>query len=116
VLAKLRIDRLFTRLFKPSQQSPLSPIDALMGQARLGISLEEAKNTDLYKYLLARALAEHDDAVSKLLTVNPTNTKAIIRLQAEARRMEALTVWLDDAVVAGRNAELELNKQEYSDG
>ena len=68
----------------------------------LGDDAEEFFKSDLGRYVLESALEEINLAVTKLKTVSPWDTNAIIELQTKIRIAEAAPGWLNDAIRAGR--------------
>lgn len=57
--------------------------------------------SDLGKYLTNRANDERDDALSKLASHDPEDSKGIRDLQNQIYRAESVLLWLDEATQAG---------------
>ena len=85
-----------------------------IAQADLGLTLEEFKRSKAGRYLIGCALQEAREALRKLKTVDPNDTKAITALQNEIWRAESLVQWVEEAIYTGKNAEQALQQQDDS--
>jgi hypothetical protein len=78
----------------------------------IGIN-DSIEATPAWKYILARAQIERDDALSKLAEVPPHDQNAIRTLQQRARFITALQLWLKEVDERAKTAH-EIIK--YEDG
>lgn len=65
---------------------------------------EEAKrfrSSDFGSYLLDKAAFEAGEAARELTTVDPADTKRIMKLQNDARRLTDLNRWINEAIQIG---------------
>ena len=86
-----------------------SPEDqARMKTAAFGMEVAAFTHTLIGQYLLERALAERSQALEQLVLVPASDAEAVRELQLVVRRCDSLQQWLEDAVMAGENAETEL--------
>ena len=83
---------------------------ALWADARLGQALEDARHTELYRYIMDRAKAEHVRAIEGLAAADPTDWRAIAGFQATARRYTDMIRWIDEAIEQGQAACAELDR------
>lgn len=77
---------------------------ALMGQVALGQEARQFLAGNLSTYICERAEQKTIEAQNALSTVDPTDTKEIIRLQTEIARFAHFTRCLQEMVTAGDSA------------
>jgi len=82
----------------------LDPDDPVVRTATLGKRVEDFLNTDIGKYLIARAEEESQQALDKLKVVSPWRRSRIRDLQAQVWRAESFQQWLGNAIVEGQHA------------
>jgi hypothetical protein len=83
-----------------------------METAQIGIEAEAFLNSPVGKYLQKRVKQEIVEAVNKLKTVDPCNSKEITTLQNDIYRAESFNVWLAELIITGREAEEEIKQVE----
>lgn len=76
--------------------------------AAFGVEIERFRDSLIGRFLMGRAEAERAAALELLAEVMPTDSERIRFLQGVVQRCDSFGAWLDEAMVAGRNAELEL--------
>lgn len=81
--------------------------DQLLKEVRFAEELKRAKETLLWKWLIASAASEADEAKKDLVLVNPQNVMEITRLQLIAQRCLSLEAWMDVALQKGEQAALD---------
>lgn len=85
-------------------------VQTLYAEAMLGRDAEEFLNTDLGKYLLARAEEQEQEAMEELATVFPWNRWKIQRLQNKLWQARSFKDWLKEMIVTGRQALAQLDQ------
>ena len=83
---------------------PLNEADPLVRAAVFGRQTEEFLNSELGRFLVARADEQRDAAVDALKRVAPWRTRRIRQLQNEIAVAESVQQWLADAVTEGQQA------------
>jgi hypothetical protein len=78
--------------------------------AAFGVEVEHFKDSLIGRFLLSRAQAERSAALELLAEVDPVDAERIRYLQSAVQRCDSFGSWLDEALIAGRNAELELQE------
>lgn len=63
-------------------------------------------------YLFVAARAEAIEAMRALIDVDPTDTRAVMRLQNEVHRLQQLTTWINGALQRGQEAFDSLDQQQ----
>ena len=76
-----------------------------------GFQAEAFLQSDVGKYLIAKAEAEVVEATEALKTVDPTVPDAIRELQNRVYRGESIQYWLGEAITSGLNAQQEFIDQ-----
>lgn len=76
----------------------------LYAEAILGRDAEEFLQTDLGRYMLARAEEDEQQALDGLAKVWPWRTNRIRQLQAQLWRARSFKQWLGEMVMAGKQA------------
>lgn len=76
----------------------------LIAEAILGKDAEEFLNTDLGRFMLARADAEEREALEALASVSPWRRRRIAQLQTQLWRARSFREWLTDLITTGRQA------------
>lgn len=76
-----------------------------------GFQAEAFLQSDVGKYLIAKAEAEVIEATEALKTVDPTVSDAIRELQNRVYRGESIQYWLAEAIQSGLNAQQEFIDQ-----
>lgn len=79
-------------------------LDELIAEAEIGEEARNFKESDLYRCLIGIAEQEVQAAQDSLLTVDPTDEKAIRQLQYEAWRGQAFKTWIDELIARGTEA------------
>lgn len=87
--------------FTPDEQERLRT-------AAFAVEVEAFQDSLVGKYLIARAEDERAAALEELAEVAPADTERIRQLQMVVKRADSFGQWLADALIAGENAELEL--------
>jgi hypothetical protein len=77
----------------------------LLRSARLGVELQEAKNSLFYRWLVECAKVAALEAASSFATVDPTDWKAVAAVQADVKRLNDLVGWVDATIQKGLQAE-----------
>lgn len=90
--------------------------DQRMATARLGVTLEEAREQPLYKFLEAKARQAAHDAVQQIIDADATDASVMLRLQSELRRHADLVGWVARAIQEGHAAHEELHREDYEGG
>ena len=90
--------------------------DQRMATARLGVTLEEAREQPLYKFLAAKSRLAVDAAVQEFIEADATNASVMLRLQGELRRHADLVGWVARAIQEGHAAHEELHREDYEGG
>lgn len=75
---------------------------AQMATVRLGVSLETAKQTPLYRFIMQRLGEAKMGAMQAFLTCDPANAKEVAKHQARILMCEEIPVWIDQQIVAGQ--------------
>lgn len=88
----------------------------LLAEARLGIELETAKNTILYRYLAERAAEAEAEALQALREVDPTDAKAVATAQVRAGIADAVIGWVDEQIERGIQATRAMQQADHFDG
>lgn len=70
----------------------------------LGEEARRFKTSALWHYVVDRSEEARDKAFNELLSVDPTDTKAIRELQESVKRFNTFSNWLDELVMAGETA------------
>ena len=83
----------------------------LQNTARLSVAAEHFLETELGKYLLAKADNEAETALIKLKTASPIMPEMIRELQNEIWRAESIKQWIFDAISEGQWAREELENR-----
>jgi hypothetical protein len=82
----------------------LDPNDPAVRTAVFGQEVQDFLHSPIGDFLLKRAEAKLEQAISKLKKINPEDATGIITLQNEIELLEAFESWLGDAVVEGLTA------------
>ena len=86
-------------------------VRAMMEDATLGEQIKLFMQGDIGRYIIERAKADADEALSELANVDPEDPKAIREAQMKLRVVERVLSWLQDAITAGNNAMRELHEE-----
>ena len=86
----------------------------LFDRAGFGKEVELFWGSSIGQYLRNRAQECYSEAIQSLKSVDPTDTRAVMKAQNEARVAEMFEQWLSQAVLDGLKA-LELLEGEESD-
>lgn len=93
---------------------PMLPDDQelrdLVNAEHLGRQIEQFRKTEVWRYLLARAERERDDAIAALVVCPAQDADRIRNLQSAIQRAESLDAWLDEAIANGEVATKQLNE------
>lgn len=76
----------------------------LVAEAILGKDAEEFLNTDVGRYILARAEEEEREALEALAKVWPWRRRRIEQLQTQLWRARSIKDWLTEMITTGRQA------------
>jgi len=76
----------------------------LQAEILLGDDADQFFRSDLGKYVLGRAQQEVDEATEKMKRVDPENVSQIRALQHIIQVAESVPRWLNEVLVAGRQA------------
>lgn len=90
--------------------------DDLLKEVRLADELKRARESFLWRWLLAIAQSEATEAQKLLVLVNPLDQKEIIRLQLIAQRCMGLEAWMDVAIQKGEHAEQHFDARQAEAG
>lgn len=85
--------------------------DRLIKEAQLGMETEAFLRSDLGKMLLNRAAQELEQGYQGLLTVLPSDTDTLLKLQSQCLRAIHFQQWLNEAITSGEYAERELSDE-----
>lgn len=85
---------------------------ALYAEAIIGKDAEEFLNTDLGRYMIARAEEEEREALHELATVWAWRRRRIEQLQAKLWRARSFKGWITEMIVSGRQALQQLETPE----
>lgn len=88
--------------------------DELLERATFGKEVEAFWGSRLGGYLQARAKECYTTAIQGLKTVDPSDARAIIKLQADAFKAESFEQWLTEAMIDGFKS-LEILEGEYNE-
>lgn len=80
-----------------------------LAEAALGRDSEDFLRSDLGKFIVGRCDAEIAEAQEALATVSPWRRNRIRQLQNDIYRAKSLKGWLVELVLAGRQAEAQLD-------
>jgi hypothetical protein len=86
----------------------------LFERAGFGKEVDLFWGSGIGQYLRNRAQACYSEAIQSLKSVDPTDTRAVMKAQNEARVAEMFEQWLSQAVLDGLKA-LEILEGEESD-
>lgn len=87
-------------------------IDALFDQAILGEQLDNFWRSDVGNFVLAKAEREYIMALGSLVEVDPSDTKAILKHQSDAKRASSIKQWLSEGITQGLKAKEILEDRE----
>lgn len=82
----------------------------LLMLAELGVTLEQAMETPLWRFLSTRAEQEAQKAVDRLLETDPADALKVAAVQNDIRRHRELVKWMTDGIEAGRDAGREVDE------
>ena len=82
----------------------------LLMLAEMGITLEQAMETPLWRFLVTRAEQEAQKAVDRLLETDPSDALKVAAVQNDIRRHRELVRWMTDGIDAGKEAGREMNE------
>jgi hypothetical protein len=82
----------------------------LFAEVRISIEADQFLNTDLGRYLVARADEEIEAAKDELATVPYWRKRKIIKLQNEIAVASKVPRWLGEVLTQGQNAEAHLRE------
>jgi hypothetical protein len=87
----------------------------LLDQAVFGEQIKEFLLSDLGQFILHKGEQERDAALSQLSIVDPTDVKAITKLQNDIQVIEHIKYWLSEAIQEGLQAAnvLDAHKENY---
>jgi hypothetical protein len=78
----------------------------------LGLAAQQFLSTPLGKYVHDRAIAEVETGVEDLKRVDPTDARAVMKLQGEIWRAESFMYWMADAIREGAELATQLIAEE----
>lgn len=78
--------------------------DELLERAAFGRQVELFWGSAVGGYLRERARTCYSDAIQELKSVDPTDTRAVMRAQANVWKAEEFERWLSEAVLDGLKA------------
>lgn len=87
----------------------------LFAEATLGLEVESFLNSKTGRWLHGRAKLELEEIKSELLNANPNTffgRRKIKKLQNRAQLAQWFMDWCTEAIVSGRNAEIQLEQGE----
>jgi hypothetical protein len=87
----------------------------LFAEAKLGLDIEHFLKSDVGRLLRGRAAQEIEEAKEGLLECNPNTffgRRRIRKLQNRAELANMFTTWCAEAIMGGRNAEIQLQDDE----
>ena len=76
----------------------------LLQRAQFGKEVELFWSTPIGEYLQGRAREVYSAAINELKTVDPTDTKKIVKLQADIFKSEGFETWLSEVIMDGIKA------------
>ena len=76
----------------------------LYKEAVLGEDAQNFWNTELGQWVVGKSLKESESATEKLREIDPEDSKTIRELQNEIQISERCLVWLNEAIVSGKQA------------
>ena len=88
---------------------------AQMAHVRLGVSLETAKQTPLYRFLMQRLAEAKAGALQAFLACDPANAREVAKHQARMLMCDEMPVWIDEQIVAGQHAGAALHDRYETD-
>lgn len=77
----------------------------IRAQIAFGMDCKAFMESQLGRYLTAKAHADIDAALESLKTASPTNADGIRKLQNDVKCAENFLLWIGEAVTEGENAE-----------
>ena len=78
--------------------------DELLDRAEFGRQVELFWGSRVGGYLRTRAQQEYTEAIQELKSVDPTDSKAVMRAQANVWKSESFEQWLTEAMIDGFKA------------
>lgn len=87
-------------------------LNELFSTVEFGLDVEQFLRSDIGKYLVRKAAEERIDALADLVEVSPVDAEAVRVLQSIIKRADSFVFWLNDAILAGKNAEAQLDPRE----
>lgn len=82
----------------------------LINVARTGIDAEAFANSDVGRFLIAKAQAEIDAAVGELIDAEPHDWKANNEIRNRIHVARMFLTWLNEAIQVGRHAHAQLQE------
>lgn len=82
----------------------MTDVDTLSAEVVIGDDADKFLRSDLGKVVIGLAIQEAEDAKEEFKTVDPTDSKRIMQLQAVIWRAESFESWLRGLVVEGEQA------------
>ena len=104
--------------FKAELEAVIEQMDLhtreLYAEAMLGDDAAEFFQSEIGRYVLERAREQTEDASAKLQDVDPTDAKTIRDLQNDIYRAGQAIKWLNEMIIAGKEAmkQLEVSEDE----
>jgi hypothetical protein len=89
-----------------------SDIGELYATVEFGLDMDQFIKSPIGQYLLRKAGEERIDALADLVEVSPADSERIRALQSIIKRADSLLFWINDAIQAGKNAEMQLDPRE----
>lgn len=90
-------------------------IRAELKAVQLGLDIEQFMGTRIGQYLRKRSEDAMYDACQALATVDPTDQKAVIKLQTEYAVAQQAILWMAQAMREGTQAEQAVKAREHTD-
>lgn len=82
----------------------------------LGIEAERFLESDLGRYLVARAEGEREEAIAELVKVDPHDSREVQRLQNAIAVVDMVQQWIADAITSGQATERALVAEDIEAG
>lgn len=78
---------------------------ATRAEIAFGMDVEAFMKGSFGRFLTAKANHDREEALEALATVDPSDPDAIRKLQNDIKAASNFLIWMEEAVVAGKNAE-----------
>lgn len=86
--------------------------NGMLETARIGIEVERFFNSDVGKYVTARASADANAAVEAMKSVDYTDSAACAKIQSELNVPDRIIHWLTEVITEGEACEFQLKQMD----